>query len=157
MHERIEQWNCKGRVAVVGTPDHTLRYQLIARRAKRVNWSSERFRNVARAMGPGSEFGHGAQVAFFRRRESIKTDTKEALVECSNRSDRGYLDIVRRDMIFTYAREKINFVRSLLQFFASSRSRFLAKIDSPVVRPIAGKSAGGTCLSPSRLSWQCPA
>jgi len=35
MHERIEQRNCKGRVAVVGTPDHTLGYKLIARRAKR--------------------------------------------------------------------------------------------------------------------------
>ena len=87
MHERVEQWNCKGRVAVVGTPDHTLRYKLIARRAKRVNLPSERLRNVARAMGRGSEFGHGAQVAFFRRRESVETDAKETFVECGNRRD----------------------------------------------------------------------
>lgn len=54
---------------------------LVSSGTERTDRPAENLGNVARSMGAGSDFGHGAKITFFQWRQAIEAHAKKTLVQ----------------------------------------------------------------------------
>ena len=81
-HESVKARHREAGIAVGGTPDHSLRNQFAADRAKRGDGASQFTRDLAGAMWPRTQCGHRPEISPLGLRQTIEPHHEEAFVEC---------------------------------------------------------------------------
>src|SRR5258706_10680856 len=97
LHKLVEERHCESGVAVIWTPNHALDYQTRSKRPQGVSWLVKNRRYVTRAVRTRTQFRHRSEVVLLLRSQSVKTDTKETLIQCGNCFGRSRLNILKRD------------------------------------------------------------
>jgi len=82
---------------VAWAPDHAFGDELIAGRAERRDLPAQLLGNVTGAVRTRTKLGHGAQIAFFHRRQAVEANAEKTFVQGHDGRLRGDFHITQRD------------------------------------------------------------